>query len=355
MARHRVRDPRRADHARVRGDDQDRPGQDADVVAQRRELEAVQADVVDDPEHRVVGVAARRVLAEERVVAPAGDAVHRQRHQRDRRQRQVDREHRAGDVLVGERHVARRVARLLREVGDRLHPGVGDHPDRDREEELAPFRRDAEVDPGDQDVRVEDQRRAERDEQHLRREVDHGEHDVQPHRLPDPEHVERDEQQDHDRAADDVPRVLPERPPEDRQVVGDEERRDRDRDDVVEQLGPAGPERDHLVECVPREARRAACLRVADGALRVGRRRGDEEDPGDHEDERRQPERERGGQAERVVDRRADVAVRGREERRRAEHPLEAIRLLVPGAPRPAGLRDGRRLVRHGPRLAGCA
>ena len=37
-----------------------------------------------------------------------------------------------------------------------------------------------------------------------------------------------------------------------------------------------------------------------------------------------------GGQAERVVDRRADVAVGGREQRRRAEDALEAVMLSAP-------------------------
>ena len=119
--------------------------------------------------------------------------------------------------------------------------------------------------------------------------------------------------------------------PEDRQVVRDEERRDGDRDDVVEHLRPGGPERDELVEGVAGEARRAAGLRVADRALGVGRRRRGEDQPADQEDERRQPERDRRGDAERVVDRRADVAVRGREERRRPEHALEP--LLLPPTP----------------------
>ena len=73
-------------------------------------------------------------------------------------------------------------------------------------------------------------------------------------------------------AADDVPRVLLERLPEDREVVRDEERRDGDRDDVVEHLRPGGSEADELVEGVAREARRAARLRVAHGALGVGQR-----------------------------------------------------------------------------------
>ncbi len=54
VARHRVGDPRGADHARVRGDEQDRRGQDADVELRRVEHGAVEAEVLDDAEHRIV-------------------------------------------------------------------------------------------------------------------------------------------------------------------------------------------------------------------------------------------------------------------------------------------------------------
>ena len=43
------------------------------------------------------------------------------------------------------------------------------------------------------------------------------------------------------------------------------------------------------------------------------------------EDDRRQPERVGGDEPQRVVDRRADVAVGGREQRARAEHPSQAV------------------------------
>ena len=112
-----------------------------------------------------------------------------------------------------------------------------------------------------------------------------------------------DQQDDDQRAHDHVPRVLLERIPEDREVVGDEERRDGDRDDVVEHLGPAGPEADDLVEGVAGEARRAPGLGVAHRALGVGRGRRGEDQAGDDEDQRREPERERRRDAERVVDR----------------------------------------------------
>ncbi len=165
------------------------------------------------------------------------------------------------------------------------------------------------------------------------------EEDVQPGRLLDPDDVDADEQPGERDPDDDVPRVRPQRLPEDREVVRDEDHRDRDGDHVVEHLRPRRPEGDELVEGVPREARRAARLRVVDGPLRVGRRGGGEDHAADDEDDRRQAERDPRGQPERVVDRRADVAVRGREERRSAEHAFEAVAL-----PTPPG---------HGPMLLG--
>ena len=124
-------------------------------------------------------------------------------------------------------------------------------------------------------------------------------------------------------AADDVPGVLPQRAPEDREVVRDEERRRRDRDDVDEHLRPRRPERDQLVERVAGEAGGAAGLREPHRPLGVRGRSRREDDACDDEDDRRQPERIDGGEAERVVDRGADVPVRGGEERRRTENALE--------------------------------
>ena len=279
------------------------------------------------------------------------DLVHRERRERDQRQREVDREDGDGDEADRARDVPRRVARLLGQVRDRFDPGVGDHRHRDRDEERAPGRRDAPVDVVDEDRRAEDEDEADDHEQELRREVDDRERDVQSRGLLDPDDVQGDEQDDHDRAADDVPRVVLERPPEDRQVVRDEERRDRDRDHVVQELRPRGAEADELVERVAREARGAAGLRVADGSFHVGQGRGREDQARDHEDDRGQAEREGGRDAERVVDRRADVAVRRREQRGRAENALEP--LLPPatalGGSRPDRFGFGRA---HGGRLS---
>ena len=72
VAGHRVRDPRGADHAGVRRHEQDRRREHADVDLEPVLERAVQVEVLDEPEHRVVRVAA--VLgreAEERLVLAA--------------------------------------------------------------------------------------------------------------------------------------------------------------------------------------------------------------------------------------------------------------------------------------------
>ena len=120
---------------------------------------------------------------------------------------------------------------------------------------------------------------------------------------------------DDDQPAEDVVGVVLERAEarERAQVVRHEERRDRDREDVVEAQRPAGEERDDVVEGVARERGGAARFGEHRGALGV-RFRGQREQPaGEQEDERREPERVRGDEPERVVDRGADVAVGRRE------------------------------------------
>jgi hypothetical protein len=98
------------------------------------------------------------------------------------------------------------------------------------------------VDVVDEDLGAEDEDEAERDEQHLGGEVDHGERDREARRLLDADDVEDDERDDDDDPADDVPGVLPQWAPEDREIVRDEERRGRDGDDVDEHLRPRRPE-----------------------------------------------------------------------------------------------------------------
>src|SRR5205823_6286008 len=165
-------------------------------------------------------------------------------------------------------------------------------------------------------------------------EVEYGQEDVQAGRLPEPHEVEEDEGDDDHDAADDVPGVLTKRAPEDGQVVRHEERRDGDRDDVIEHLRPRGRERDELVKGMACEARRAARFREPDGSLRIRRRCGGEDQAADDEDERCESERDSRHEPERVVDRGADVPVRGGEEGRRAEHPLESLLPSSSAAPR---------------------
>ena len=131
------------------------------------------------------------------------------------------------------------------------------------------------------------------------------------------------EQDHHDDAADDVRRRLAERLPEHAQVVRHEERRDRDRDDVREHLAPRREEGPELVEGAAGEAGGAAGLGVHRGGLGVGGGGGGEDQAGDHEHHRRHPGGVDRHEAERVVDRAADVSVGGREQRARPEHALE--------------------------------
>ncbi len=130
----------------------------------------------------------------------------------------------------------------------------------------------------------------------------------------------------------DVPRVRVQGLPEDREVMRHEERRRGDRHDVDEHLRPRCAEAHELVERVAGEARRAAGLGKADRSLRVRRRGGREDDPGEDEDERRQPKGENRGEPERVVDRGTDIAVRRGEQGGCAQHPLHADFTAAPRA-----------------------
>ena len=77
VARHRVGDPRCADHAGVRGDEEDRRGEDADVDLRRRQKRAVEVEVLDETEHRVVLEPVRRVQPQLRHVVPGRGPLHR--------------------------------------------------------------------------------------------------------------------------------------------------------------------------------------------------------------------------------------------------------------------------------------
>src|SRR6185437_350094 len=100
-----------------------------------------------------------------------------------------------------------------------------------------------------------------------------------------------------------------------------------------------GAEGDELVEGMTGEAGGTARLGIENRPLGVGRGRRREDQPADHEDERRQPKRDPRDEPERVVDRGADVAVGSRKQGRRAEHPLQPL-LTTPS-------RHGRMLCRE--------
>ena len=323
VAGHRVGDPRRTDDAGVGRDEEDRRGEHADVDLRGVEQLAFQAEVLDHAEHRIVGEAALLGRQREPRRQLPADLLDRQSRQRHEGEREEDREHRERDELVRVRHVPGRIAHLLGQVGDGLDTRVGEHGDRHGERKVRPGWSHAPVNVVNQRLRTEDQGNTHEHEQDLRGEVDHCERDRELCGFRDANDVERDENDDDDRTAHDVPRVGVERLPEDREVVRDEEGGDRDGDHVDEHLRPRGREGHQLVERVPGEAGGAARLREAHSALAVRRSRAGKDEARHDEDEGRQPKSEDRGEAERVVDRRADVAVRGGEERRRPEDALE--------------------------------
>jgi hypothetical protein len=309
----------------VRSDEEDRGGEHAHVDLEPVEKSACKPEARDDAEHRVVGIATFLRWKSEQRLELAIDLEHGQRGQRDEGEGEVDREHGKRDELVRLRNLSRRIANLLREVRHGFDPCVRQHRNGDRDEKLLPSGGYPEADVVDEDTRAQDEDEAEDDEECLRREVDDGQEDVHPSGFANADDVDADEDDDDDGADHDVSRVLPERSPEDREIVGHEERRDGDGGDVNEHLCPGSREAHELVEAVAGEAGRAAGFRITDGAFRVrggGRR---EDEARDDEHERRQPEGEGGCDAEGVVDRGADVAVRRREESRRAEGALEAL------------------------------
>ncbi len=192
-----------ADQPGVGRDEQDRGREDADVVAGDAQHGAVQPESRDDAEHGVVFV--RR--------AEFGDVVaavvhHRQRGQRDDRDAGVHAEHGDQHEVDGLGYVVAGVLGLLGHVGDRLDPGVGDHRDRQREDQLRPGRRHSEMDLVDEQRRVQDEHEPEPDQQDLRAEVGDGEEQVEFGRLAETADVQRGEQHDRDQPADDVARVV---------------------------------------------------------------------------------------------------------------------------------------------------
>ena len=133
-----------------------------------------------------------------------------------------------------------------------------------------------------------------------------------------------------EQAADDrIPRGLSERGLADRagEVVRREDRGERHDDEEVEEEHPAGDESGQIVERATHEGRRAAGLRQCRRPLRVRERDENEDRTGDEENERREAERGRCDDPERDIERRRDLPVCDREERRSVEDTFEPSKL----------------------------
>ena len=251
---------------------EDRRRQHADVDLEPVEQATLDAEVLDEPEDRVVRVAAllRRQREQRRVLAV--DQLHGQRRERDGGEREVDREHRE------RRRACTRSGRCA--------PGRGP-PRRGWRPSPRPCRRASRWGSRWRGSTTSVRRPSgccsastsglststnpiTTSSSWVAKSITASVIDSLAASVT-PTMFERDEDDDHDRAADDVPRVRAQRLPEDREVVRHEERRHGDRDDVDEHLRPAGGEADELVERVAREARGAAGLRETRRPLRVGR------------------------------------------------------------------------------------
>ena len=239
----------------------------------------------------------------------------RQRREGDDGDPRVDGQDREHNKVDGLGHLPAGVLGLLGHVRDRLDARVGEHRQRQREDQFFPRGHAAEMHLVDQQRRVQDQHGAQADEQDLRAEVENRQHEVELRRLAQAADVQPGQQRDDDQPAEDVIRVVLQRskPREGAEVVRHEERRDGDREDVVEAQRPAGEERDDIVEGMARERRGPARFGEHRGALGVRFRCQREQAAREYEHERREAQRVGGNQAERVVDRGADVAVGGGE------------------------------------------
>ena len=196
VARHRVRDPRRADHAGVRGDEEDRRGEDADVDlrARRARTRAGRGSRPGRAPGRSCSPRAGRARGSSRT-RPTASWYDRQRRERDERQREVDREdgdrdeadRRRGCSGAG-RAPPRRGSRRSRSRCRRSSP-PGSRARSSTTSAPTPSARSRVSVCG-----LKTRTKPSSDEQQLRREVDDREHDVQRRRLLDPDDVDRDEE-----------------------------------------------------------------------------------------------------------------------------------------------------------------
>ncbi len=318
MLAERVGKASEAGHRRRGGREQDECAGDADEDAQRvgEHRREVLSEHIDDAEQR----------REEPFAAEGGLAVgHGKGREPDDGDRDVEGDDDTDRAEQAARNVDAGPPRLLGEVGHRLQARVGEHRQRQREGELGPARRRAQIDAPGQRVRREEQGKAEHDDEQLRDEVEHGHTDSGRVETGPPEQAHDGDGEDRRHADDDVPRMSLQRVDLERpaEIVRQEQRGERDDDDVVEEQHPAGAEAGEVVEGFPNERGRAARLR--DGGDALGVREGDdeEEQPCQQQHLGREPERVAGDDAEREVDRRRDLAIRDREKRRGAEHTLQ--------------------------------
>ena len=223
------------------------------------------------------------------------------------------------------RQVTARAPRLLGVVGDGLETGVGEHREGDREGDVVPRRVRAEREAARQRARREEEHHPAADEQQLRHQVEDRDADaerVEPCAAEEPDACDA---RDDDAGGDHVTGSAGDRVDAEREaeVVRDEECGQRDHDQVVEEEHPAREEAGEVVEGDADERRSPTGLADRRGALRIRERDDQEEEPDDAEHERREPERVQRDDAEREVERRRDLAVGNRGERRRVENSLE--------------------------------
>ena len=330
MLAERVRQPAEAGDRSRGGGQQDQRTREPDEHLQRIADVArhVRADLSRDADER----RAQPVAAEQRSV------IGRECRDRHHGDRDVEHDDEPDRAEQRSRQVAARPARLLREIRDGLESRVREHRQRDREKERMPRRRGPERRSGLQCVCREEQREAEAHDQQLCAQVDERDQErpaVQPRAVDQADHCDP---RDHEAADDDVPRPVHSRKERPGYVVRDEQRRERDHDQVVEEEDPAGDETPEVVEGDPDEGCRASGLADRRGPLGVRERDDEEQEPGREQDRGREAEGVQRDDPEREVDRRRDLAVGDREERRSAEDALQARQLacharnLAPGS-----------------------
>ena len=275
---HRVRDPRRADHARVRRDEEDRRREDADVDLERLENRPASPRFSTTPSTGSFakppssgGSAEQRLVLPAARARPAGPRARRREGEVDREDSDRDEPDRAPGCFAPGRAPPRRGSRRSRfpctrasRPGSRARscPTSARLPSRRSRRRISGLK----TSTNPSRTRSAWVAKSITARAMLSRAAS---------RIPTMFSATRTTITPI--ADDHVPRVRPERLPEDRQVVRDEERRDGDRDHVVEELRPGRCERHDLVERVAREARGPACLGVAHGPLGVRRGRGRED------------------------------------------------------------------------------